>query len=115
MSEEEKMDLTAETVHGIKNRWMSWDEPKEVEPEVSEPEPVAEEPAPAPEPEPVPEPPAPVECCEDWVCGTTLNNMADHLRREKRLKITIDQAKEMILNDEETKAIYKNHQIRGKF
>ena len=41
--------------------------------------------------------------------------MADHLRREKRLKITIDQAKEMILNDEETKAIYKNHQIRGKF
>ena len=113
MSEEEKVDLTVETVHGVKNRWMSWDEPKEVEPEVSEPEPVAEEPAPAPEP--AIWTPEIAEGDEDWVCGTTLHNMADHLRRAKRLKITIDQAKEMILNDEETKAIYKNHQIRGKF
>lgn len=105
---DEKKDLTGENVHGIKDgvdwsRWKSWDEKpaKKEEPKVAEPEPVAEEPAPAKG--------------EDWVSGTTLNNMADHLRRAKRLKITIEQAKELILNDEATKITYQNHQNRGKF
>ena len=105
---DEKKDLTGENVHGIKDgvnwsRWKSWDEKpaKKEEPKVAEPEPVVEEPAHAKG--------------EDWVSGTTLNNMADHLRRAKRLKITIDQAKELILNDEATKITYQDHQKRGKF
>ena len=120
---DEKKDLTGENVHGIKDgvdwsRWKSWDEKpaKKEEPKVAEPEPVAEDPAPAPEPKPAPKPaPAPVKEGENWVSGTTLNNMADHLRRAKRLKITIEQAKELILNDEATKITYQNHQNRGKF
>lgn len=104
---EERNDLTGETVHGLKNEWRfkSWDEqpdksPKVVGWSVDEPEPAQK--------------PAPVKG-EDWVSGAALNNMADHLRRAKRLKITIDQAKSLILNDEETKVIYKNHQSKGKF
>jgi hypothetical protein len=113
---DEKRDLTGENVHGIKygvnwTKWKSWDEKpaKKEKPKVAEPEPVAEEPAPAPEPEPAPAK------GEDWVSGTALNNMADHLRRAKRLKITIEQAKQLILNDEATKITYQNHQKRGKF
>jgi hypothetical protein len=112
MSNEEKRDLTGENVHGIKNSWSrfgNWNAESDPEPE---PEPVVEEPTPEPEPEPEP---TPVQKGEDWVSGTTLNNMADHLRRAKRLKITIEQAKELILNDEATKVTYQNHQNRGKF
>ena len=118
---DEKRDLTGENVHGIKDgvdwsRWNSWDEkPAKKEKPKVEPEPVVEEEKLSPAPIPAPEPaPAPAKG-EDWVSGTTLNNMADRLRRAKRLKITIEQAKELILNDEETKITYQNHQKRGKF
>ena len=114
MSNEEKRNLTGQNVHGVEegvnwNSWNSWDKKstKKEEPKVPEPKPVAEEPTPAPEPAPAKG--------EDWVSGNVLQSMANHLRKTKRLQITIDEAKELILNDEETKAVYKNHQNRGKF
>lgn len=126
MSNEEKRNPAGKNVDKIwgvesasatsSSRFGHWDA-KKTKPA---PEPVAEEPAPEPAPKP-----APVQKGEDgnagrdhwsgWVSGTTLNNMADHLRRAKRLKITIEQAKELVLNDEETKVIYQNHQKQGKF
>lgn len=116
MSNEEKRNPAGKNVDKIWNvesasatsssRFGHWDA-KKTKPK---PEPVAEEPAPEPAPKP-----APVQKGEGWVSGTTLNNMADHLRRAKRLKITIEQAKELVLNDEETKVIYQNHQKQGKF
>src|SRR6056300_956170 len=117
--DDENKDLTSESVHGIKNTWQKFGTKKEIDADGKyighnrpDPEP-EDEPAVLAEPketEPVAEKPAPAPVKgEDWVSGVTLNNMADHLRRTKRLKITIEQAKELILNDKATKVTYQNH------
>ncbi len=112
---EKKKDLTGQNVHGVEEgvNWrnhISWDETP-VKYHLDENGRVAPEPA----PEPVAEESAPAKGGEDWVSGSVLQSMANHLRKTKRLQITIDEAKELILNDEETKAVYKNHQKLGKF
>ena len=111
-NDDEKKDLTGENVHGIKdgvdwNRWKSWDEKpaKKEKPKVAEPEPVAEEPA--SEPEPVAD--------DVWPPKDKINKMAAHLRKVEKMKITIDEAKDMLRSCEKTREKYKLLEISGKF
>ena len=111
-NDDEKKDLTGENVHGIKDgvdwsRWKSWDEKpaKKEEPKVAEPEPVAEEPA--PEPEPVAD--------SVWPPKDKINKMAAHLRKVEKMKITMDEAKDMLMSCEKTKEKYKLLELSGKF
>lgn len=97
MSEEK--DLASENVHGVKNDWSrfsNWT----LE---SKSEPVKEQPV----SEPV---------VEDSSFDTqTLNKMASHLRKRERLKITLAEAKDRIVNDPEVKAEYEQLKKSGKF
>ena len=103
MSEEK--DLAGENVHGVKNNWdrfSSWAS-------TPEPEPVEEKPTPAPEPKPEP-------VVEDSSFDSqTLNKMASHLRKRERLKITLAEAKDRIVNDPEVRAEYEQLKKSGKF
>lgn len=54
------------------------------------------------------------ELSEEW-SAETLRKMAEHLRKVERLKITIDQAKEKLLNDPTTIEKYKHLKNLGKF
>lgn len=101
MSEEK--DLAGENVHGVKNNWdrfSSWAS-------TSEPEPVEEKIVVDPKPEPVVE--------DSSFDAQTLNKMASHLRKRERLKITLAEAKDRIVNDPEVKAEYEQLKKSGKF
>ena len=117
---DEKKDLTGENVHGIKDgvdwsRFHSWDKNwgKKEEPKVAEPEPVVEAEFLSPAPLPVPEPEPVADSV--WPPKEKINKMAAHLRKVEKMKISMDEAKDMLRSCEKTKEKYKLLEISGKF
>lgn len=90
-------------------------EPAPVEPVVDPvPEPAPVEPAPVePVVDPVPEP-QPVVSDEEFD-ERTLEVMALHLRKREKFTISLEEAKEKILTDPQTKSQYKYLKELGKF